>query len=199
MLKECQISGIYEAGCDEAGRGCLAGPVFAAAVVLPEAYNNPLINDSKKLTPRVRDYLRHEIERDALDWAVSWVDNNKIDEINILRASVLAMHQALDKLTSRPEHILVDGNRFYPYQNIPYNCIIKGDAIYASIAAASILAKTWRDEYMMILHKQISHYGWNRNKGYPTAEHRAAIAKYGATSFHRKSFSLFNNQLEYFF
>jgi ribonuclease HII len=199
MLKSFQISGVHEAGCDEAGRGCLAGPVFAAAVVLPEHFKNPILNDSKKLTPRVREYLRQEIEREALAWAVAWIDNHKIDEINILRASILAMHQALDKLTIRPEHILVDGNRFYPYQNVPFNCIVKGDATYASIAAASILAKTWRDEYMLKLHNQASQYGWDKNKGYPTAEHRAAIAKFGISSFHRKSFSLFANQLKFIF
>jgi ribonuclease HII len=197
MLKCYQRSGINEAGCDEAGRGCLAGPVFAAAVVLPENFNEPLLNDSKKLTPRVRDYLQQVIEREALAWAVAWIDNSKIDEINILRASILAMHQALDKLITKPDHILVDGNRFYPYQNIPYSCIIKGDGIYASIAAASVLAKTWRDEYMLKLHDQISHYGWNKNKGYPTAEHRVAIAKYGISTFHRKSFSLYSDMLEY--
>jgi ribonuclease HII len=197
MLKCYQRSGINEAGCDEAGRGCLAGPVFAAAVVLPENFNEPLLNDSKKLTPRVRDYLRQVIEHESLAWAVAWIDNSKIDEINILRASILAMHQALDKLITRPDHILVDGNRFYPYQDIPYSCIIKGDGIFASIAAASVLAKTWRDEYMLTLHDQISHYGWNKNKGYPTAEHRIAIAKYGISTFHRKSFSLYSDKLEY--
>jgi ribonuclease HII len=195
MLKNCQLSGILEAGCDEAGRGCLAGPVFAAAVVLPERFHDPLLNDSKKLTPRVREYLRHKIEREALAWAVAWVDNNKIDEMNILRASILAMHQALDKLNIRPDHILVDGNRFYSYQHIPHHCIIRGDGIYASIAAASVLAKTWRDEYMVKVHEQNSQYGWHKNKGYPTAEHRAAITRYGVSSLHRKRFSPCNKQL----
>jgi ribonuclease HII len=196
LLKKSYLSGIPEAGCDEAGRGCLAGPVFAASVVLPENYNNPLINDSKKLSPRIRENLRHEIEHTAIAWAVAWVDNTRIDEINILRASILAMHLALGKLSIRPEHILVDGNRFIPFQNIPYTCIIRGDEIYSSIAAASILAKTWRDEYMLNLHEKISYYAWDKNKGYPTVEHRAAIAKFGVSSFHRKSFSLFNRQLE---
>lgn len=196
MLKSFHFQGLPEAGCDEAGRGCLAGPVFAAAVILPAQYYNPLLNDSKKLSQRVRDHLRPEIEREALAWAVSWVDNNMIDKINILRASILAMHQALDKLNLRPGHILIDGNRFYPYQDIPYSCIIRGDAIYASIAAASVLAKTWRDEYMCKLHNQLSQYGWNKNKGYPTSEHRDAIAKFGVSHLHRKSFSLFGTQLK---
>jgi ribonuclease HII len=199
MLKSCQRNGIVEAGCDEAGRGCLAGPVFAAAVILPEDYSNPLLNDSKKLSPKVREYLRPIIEKEALAWAVEWVDNEKIDEINILRASILAMHKALDKLTLKPEHILIDGNRFIPYQSIPHSCIVKGDGIYASIAAASVLAKTWRDEYMVNLHIRFSCYGWDKNKGYPTARHRAAIAKYGISSYHRKTFSLFDAQLEYNF
>jgi ribonuclease HII len=199
MLKSCQRNGIIEAGCDEAGRGCLAGPVFAAAVILSEDYANPLLNDSKKLTPKMREYLRPVIEKEALAWAVEWVDNDKIDEINILRASILAMHKALDKLSLKPAHILVDGNRFIPYPSISHSCIIKGDGIYASIAAASVLAKTWRDDYMMKLHKQVSCYGWDRNKGYPTAEHRAAIARYGISPYHRKTFSLFDTQLEYNF
>ncbi|HEX2396373.1 MAG TPA: ribonuclease HII, partial [Bacteroidales bacterium] len=168
MLKSCLVPGIYEAGCDEAGRGCLAGPVFAAAVILPENFYHPELNDSKQLTPEVRDILRVEIEKSALAWAVSWVDNHMIDEINILRASILAMHQALDKLNIWPAHIIVDGNRFYPYKRVPFSCIIKGDETYASIAAASVLAKTWRDEYMNNLHREIDIYSWNTNKGYPT-------------------------------
>jgi ribonuclease HII len=196
VLKNCLLSGIYEAGCDEAGRGCLAGPVFAAAVILPESYRNPVLNDSKQLSAGTRDFLRREIEQVALAWAVAWVDNNKIDEINILRASIMAMHLALDKLALRPEHIIIDGNRFYPYKEIPFQCIIKGDGIYASIAAASVLAKTWRDEYMKNLHNEFSMYSWNTNKGYPTAAHRAAIQKFGITSYHRKSFSLFDEQHE---
>jgi ribonuclease HII len=196
VLKNCLLPGIYEAGCDEAGRGCLAGPVFAAAVILPEQYCNPELNDSKLLTPEVREILRSEIEQVALSWAVAWVDNNKIDEINILRASILAMHQALEKLTIKPSHILVDGNRFYPYQDIPFSCIVKGDGIYASIAAASILAKTWRDHFMMGLHQQMTRYAWDTNKGYPTPEHRSAIQRFGISCYHRKTFSLFDEQQE---
>ena len=157
------------------------------------------MNDSKKLSARIRDKLRPVIEREALAWAVAWLDNEKIDELNILRASILAMHLALDKLTLKPEHILVDGNRFNPYRDIPHSCIVKGDGIYASIAAASVLAKTWRDEYMLSLHDEFSEYRWNKNKGYPTPEHRAAIAKYGISPYHRKSFSLFGNQLKLIF
>lgn len=196
MLKSCLVSGIYEAGCDEAGRGCLAGPVFAAAVILPENFYHPDLNDSKQLTPEIRDVLRAEIEKSALAWAVAWVDNHMIDEINILRASILAMHQALDKLNIGPAHIIVDGNRFYPYKRIPFSCIIKGDEIYASIAAASVLAKTWRDEYMNNLHREIGCYSWDSNKGYPTPEHRAAIELHGISVYHRKTFALLDQQLE---
>jgi ribonuclease HII len=199
LLKSFHIPGVCEAGCDEAGRGCLAGPVFAAAVILPEHFENPLLNDSKKLSPLIRSHLRGVIERESLAWAVAWLDNEKIDELNILRASILAMHQALDKLTMIPEHILVDGNRFYPYRDIPYSCIVKGDGLYASVAAASVLAKTWRDEYMISLHREFCHYGWNKNKGYPTLEHRIAIAEFGISPYHRKSFSLFGNQLKLIF
>ncbi len=196
MLKNCLLPKVYEAGCDEAGRGCLAGPVFAAAVILPQHYQNDILNDSKQLTSQVREILRCEIEKSAVAWAVAWVDNIKIDEINILKASILAMHMALDKLTIVPQHILVDGNRFYSYKRIPHTCVIKGDGIYASIAAASILAKTWRDEFMLNLHNQMDRYSWNTNKGYPTVEHREAIQKFGVSSFHRKSFSLFDAQTE---
>jgi ribonuclease HII len=189
LLKSHLISDIFEAGCDEAGRGCLVGPVYAAAVILPPRYNNRFLNDSKKLTPELRDRLRPEIEHDALAWAVSSVDHEKIDEINILQASIYAMHLALDQLLIRPAHILVDGNRFHPYREIPHTCVIRGDGIYASIAAASVLAKTWRDEYMVSLHRDWPQYGWDRNKGYPTARHRTAIRKYGFSPFHRKSFS----------
>jgi len=199
LLKSFHIRGVREAGCDEAGRGCLAGPVFAAAVILPEHYENPLLDDSKKLNARIRGQLRCVIEDKALAWAVAWLDNDKIDELNILRASILAMHQALDKLSIIPEHILVDGNRFYPYRNIPHSCIVKGDGLYASVAAASVLAKTWRDEYMVSLHKEYDQYGWNKNKGYPTPEHRIAISKFGISPYHRKSFSLFGNQLKIIF
>lgn len=196
MLKSCLIPGIYEAGCDEAGRGCLAGPVFAAAVILPDDYRNPDLNDSKQLSVAMREKLRHEIETAALAWAVTSVDNNRIDEVNILRASIMAMHQALDKLGIRPDHILIDGNRFYAYQKIPHTCVVKGDGIYASIAAASILAKTWRDQYMNELHEKYNFYCWNTNKGYPTGEHREAIVKHGISPYHRKSFSLTDQQLE---
>jgi ribonuclease HII len=192
------LSGIYEAGCDEAGRGCLAGPVFAAAVILPEKYSNPVLNDSKQLSPEIRDVLRCEIEQVALAWAVAWVDNNKIDEINILKASILAIHLALDKLSVPPDHLLIDGNRFYPYKEVPYTCVIKGDGIYASIAAASVLAKTWRDQYMLDLHRQHDVYAWNTNKGYPTQEHREAIQKFGISLFHRKTFSNLDDELEIF-
>jgi len=199
LLKGFLIPGILEAGCDEAGRGCLAGPVFAAAVILPQDYVNAELNDSKKLSSRIRFKLREDIEHKALAWAVAWIDNEKIDEMNILRASILAMHHALEKLKIRPEHILVDGKYFYPYQNIPHHCIIKGDALYASVAAASVLAKTWRDEHMISLHQQFEQYNWDRNKGYPTAQHRYAIRKFGISPFHRKSFSLFGNQLKLIF
>ncbi|MBN1142856.1 MAG: ribonuclease HII [Bacteroidales bacterium] len=196
LLKSFHTPGMPEAGCDEAGRGCLAGPVFAASVILPEDYHHPLLNDSKKLTSRIREKLRTEIEKHAIAWAVAQVDNLKIDELNILRASILAMHQALDQLSVCPAHILVDGNRFFPFRNIPYTCIVKGDGIYASIAAASVLAKTWRDEYMLRLHKEFGCYAWDRNKGYPTVRHREAIARYGISAYHRRSFSLLNQQLE---
>jgi ribonuclease HII len=196
LLKSHLISDIFEAGCDEAGRGCLVGPVYAAAVILPPRYRNRFLNDSKKLTPELRDQLRPEIEDKALAWAVASVDHEKIDEINILQASLYAMHLALDQLLIRPAHILVDGNRFHPYKDIPHTCVIKGDGIYASIAAASVLAKTWRDEYMTALHNKWPQYGWNKNKGYPTLKHRTAIRKYGFSPFHRKSFSCLDEELD---
>lgn len=195
MLKSCFDPFVVEAGCDEAGRGCLAGPVFAAAVILPSDYANPNLNDSKKLNDKTREKLRKDIEKDALDWAVVSVDNEHIDRLNILRSTIMAMHLALDKLIMRPEHILVDGNRFYPYQSIPYHCIVKGDSIYASIAAASVLAKTYRDELMLSLHQDYQYYGWDKNKGYATSTHRFALEKHGISPHHRKSFSLFNKQL----
>lgn len=179
-----------EAGCDEAGRGCLAGPVFAAAVILPPEFSHPLINDSKQLTGRQRDLLRPIIESSALAWAVASVSPGEIDTINILQASILAMHRALDALTIRPTHIIVDGNRFNPYRNIPHNTIIKGDALYANIAAASILAKTHRDEEMTRLAGQYPQYSWHINKGYPTPAHRAAIAAHGPSPHHRLTFRL---------
>jgi ribonuclease HII len=199
LLKSHLISNIFEAGCDEAGRGCLVGPVYAAAVILPPSYSNRFLNDSKKLTPDVRDRLRPEIEHDALAWAVASVDHEKIDEINILEASIYAMHLALNQLLIRPGHILIDGNRFHPYREIPHTCVIRGDGIYASIAAASVLAKTWRDEYMVSLHRDWPQYGWDKNKGYPTARHRTAIRKYGFSPFHRKSFSFLVEELDIIF
>lgn len=190
MLKSHYYSGLVEAGCDEAGRGCLAGSVFAAAVILPEDYVNDALNDSKQLSARQRYALRAEIERDALAWAVGVVTPEEIDEINILNASILAMHRALDQLKVRPEAIIVDGNRFKPYRFIPYTTVVKGDGKYLSIAAASILAKTYRDDYMDRLAEEFPQYGWDGNKGYPTKAHREAIACYGVTPYHRKSFKL---------
>lgn len=190
MLKPHFYEGLIEAGCDEAGRGCLAGSVFAAAVILPEDYVNDALNDSKQLSARQRYALRAEIERDALAWAVGVVTPEEIDEINILNASILAMHRALDQLKVRPEAIIVDGNRFKPYRFIPYTTVVKGDGKYLSIAAASILAKTYRDDYMDRLAEEFPQYGWDGNKGYPTKAHREAIARYGVTPYHRKSFKL---------
>ena len=184
--KEC----IWEAGCDEAGRGCLAGPVFAAAVILPDNFHNELLNDSKQLTEKQRDYLRPIIEQQALAWAVASMDNQEIDQINILNASIAAMHKALDGLSLLPQHIIIDGNRFKAYKNIPHLCIVKGDAKYMSIAAASVLAKTHRDEYMETLDKLFPVYNWKQNKGYPTQEHRDKIKQYGITDYLRKSFNL---------
>lgn len=178
-----------EAGCDEAGRGCLAGPVFAAAVILPSDFKNDVLNDSKKLTEKKRFELRPVIEKEALAWAIGIVDNNEIDKINILNASFLAMHRALDKLKLKPDHIIIDGNRFKKYNDISHLCIIKGDGKYLSIAAASVLAKTYRDDYMNSLHDRFPLYNWDQNKGYPTLVHREAIAKNGLTEFHRKSFN----------
>lgn len=190
MLKSNMNPGLIEAGCDEAGRGCLAGSVFAAAVILPEDYVNDGLNDSKQLSAKRRYELRREIERDALAWAVGVVTPEEIDEINILNASILAMHRALDQLKVRPEAIIVDGNRFKPYRFIPYSTVVKGDGKYLSIAAASILAKTYRDDYMDRLAGEFPQYGWTENKGYPTRAHREAIKKYGPTPYHRKSFRL---------
>lgn len=195
MLKPSFSGQLIEAGCDEAGRGCLAGPVFAAAVILPEGFQNEILNDSKKLKEANRDKLRIIIEKEATAWAVASVDNILIDEINILNASFLAMHLALDKLNTRPELLLIDGNRFKPYKKIPHRCIIKGDGLYMSIAAASILAKTHRDEFMKGLHQQFPQYNWKQNKGYPTKAHRKAIALHGVTPYHRLSFNM-NEQLK---
>lgn len=198
MLLPYLEQGRIEAGCDEAGRGCLAGPVFAAAVILPEGYCNELLNDSKKLTEHRRDQLRAIIERDALAWAVGMVTAEEIDHINILNASFLAMHRAVDALTVRPEHLLIDGNRFKPYHDTPHTCIVKGDGKMMSIAAASILAKTHRDEFMARIHEEFPQYAWNINKGYPTKAHRAAISQYGPSPYHRKSFRLLDTQLSLF-
>lgn len=189
-LPACYLSGVHEAGCDEAGRGCLAGAVYAAAVILPDDFSHPLLNDSKQLTEKQRQSLRPVIESNTIAWAVATVSAQEIDEINILRASILAMHRALDALTARPQHIIVDGNRFSPYADIPHLTIVKGDGKYANIAAASVLAKTHRDETMTLLAEQYPQYGWDVNKGYPTAAHRAAIAQYGPSPLHRISFKL---------
>lgn len=197
-LPRGMMSGVCEAGCDEAGRGCLAGPVFAAAVVLPDDFEHPWLNDSKQLSERRRNELRAVIESSALAWCVAMVDNQEIDGINILNASILAMHKALDGLDVKPRHILVDGNRFKPYHDVPYVTVVKGDGKYGNIAAASILAKTHRDEYMCKLHDEYPQYGWNVNKGYPTVDHRNAIRQYGPTPYHRMSFKLLDNQLTLF-
>jgi ribonuclease HII len=190
MLKSHYSTGTVEAGCDEAGRGCLAGPVFAAAVILPYDYRNSRINDSKKLSARLREILRVEIEREALAWSVASADHTEIDQINILNASILAMHRATDGLAIRPGLLLIDGNRFKPYRNIPHLCIVRGDSFYMSIAAASILAKTHRDDFMSDLSPQYPIYGWACNKGYPTSEHRKAVLQSGLSPFHRRSFIL---------
>ena len=198
MLLPYLEPGRLEAGCDEAGRGCLAGPVFAAAVILPEGYSNDLLNDSKQLSEKRRDSLRPVIERDALAWAVGIVTAEEIDRINILNASFLAMHRAIDALKVRPEFLLIDGNRFKPYSGISHECIVKGDGKMMSIAAASILAKTHRDEYMRTIAAEYPQYGWDGNKGYPTKAHRAAIATYGTTPHHRLTFQLLDPQLSLF-
>lgn len=181
--------GLIEAGCDEAGRGCLAGSVYAAAVIFAPDYHNAELNDSKQLTAKRRYALREVIERDAMAWAVGVVTPEEIDEINILNASILAMHRALDQLTIRPEFVIVDGNRFKPYKQLPHQTIVKGDGKYLSIAAASILAKTYRDDYMHALHQEYPYYGWDHNAGYPTKEHREGILHHGLTPYHRRSFA----------
>lgn len=190
MLKNAYYINKVEAGCDEAGRGCLAGSVFAAAVILPPDYENELLNDSKQLSEKKRYLLRSMIEKDALAWAVGVVTAAEIDKINILNASILAMHRALDALSVRPEAIIVDGNRFKPYNDVPHTTIVKGDGKYLSIAAASILAKTYRDDYMKAIAEEFPQYDWRSNKGYPTKKHRAAIEEYGISPYHRKSFTL---------
>lgn len=190
MLLPYLNAGVIEAGCDEAGRGCLAGAVYAAAVILPPSFCNGELNDSKQLTALQRERLRIVIEREALAWAVGVVSSREIDEINILNASILAMHRAVDGLRIRPERLIVDGNRFKPYGKVPYTTIVKGDGKYMAIAAASVLAKTYRDDYMRRIHQEYSMYGWDRNKGYPTKEHRRAIAEYGISPYHRVTFNL---------
>ncbi len=186
----------YEAGCDEAGRGCLAGPVFAAAVILPVNFENPGLNDSKKMTEKKRYELRDIIEKEALAWAIASIDNHEIDKINIFRASMMAMHKAINQLNISPEHLIIDGHLFLKYAKTPHTCIIKGDGKYCSIAAASVLAKTYRDDYMKKLHKEYNMYNWDKNKGYATAFHRKAIEEHGISPYHRRSFTLKNKQLK---
>lgn len=197
MLSPYLHKDVIEAGCDEAGRGCLAGPVYAAAVILPPDFTNELLNDSKQLTEKQRYALREVVEREALAWAVGVVSADEIDKINILRASILAMHRAVDQLKVRPQHLLIDGNRFNPYPGIPHTTVVKGDGKYMSIAAASILAKTYRDDFMLKIHEEYPQYHWNQNKGYPAPIHREAIRQYGTTPYHRMSFNLLGSpQLE---
>lgn len=193
QLKVSYKKDTIEAGCDEAGRGCLCGPVVAAAVILPNDFKNGILTDSKKLSEKQRDKLRIIIENEALAWAVAYVDHKTIDKINILNASILAMHKAVEKLKIKPEHLIIDGNRFKPYKKIPHKCIVKGDAKYLSIAAASVLAKTHRDEYMQQLDKEFPQYLWKKNKGYPSKQHRKAIREFGITKYHRLSYKLVDN------
>mgnify|MGYP001594591400 CR=1 FL=1 len=195
MLKSYLYHNLIEAGCDEAGRGCLAGPVVAAAVILPKNFRHPILNDSKKLTVNQRNLLREVIIDKAVAWNVAFVDNKEIDLINILRASIKAMHLAIEGLSKKPQFLLIDGNRFFPYKDIRHKTIIKGDGIFFSIAAASVLAKTFRDEFMDEINEEYPEYGWKRNKGYPTAFHRMAIKENGITCYHRKTFSLYETQL----
>lgn len=198
LLNHYNEKPLTEAGCDEAGRGCLAGPVFAAAVILPVDFENELLNDSKKLSEKNRNLLRKIIEKDALCWAVASVSPEKIDEINILNASILAMHRAIAQLNQKPDFLLIDGNRFKEYEDIPHATIIKGDGKYMSIAAASILAKTHRDAHMRKLHNEFPYYGWNHNKGYPTLQHKLAIQAHGSSVYHRKTFrSAIQTRLEF--
>ena len=194
MLTPFYQEELIEAGCDEAGRGCYAGPVYAGAVILPIDFFHPLLNDSKQLSAKQRDALRPVIEKEAIAYAIASVSNAEIDQINILKASFKAMHLAIDKLKAVPQLLLIDGNRFIPYKKIPHQCFVKGDGRFASIAAASILAKTYRDEYMLQLHNEFPHYGWKNNKGYGTAIHRDAIATHGLCKHHRKSFNLLPQQ-----
>ncbi|MCK9208872.1 MAG: ribonuclease HII [Salinivirgaceae bacterium] len=195
MLLPYYLEHVVEAGCDEAGRGCLAGPVFAAAVVLPAGFYHPLLNDSKQMTEKNRLQLKEFILEKAISYAVASYTATEIDQVNILNASIYSMHRALELLIPRPDHIIVDGNRFKDFRNIPYQTVIKGDGKYASIAAASVLAKTFRDGFMEKIHQEYPQYGWNKNKGYPTKDHRTAIKKFGITPYHRKSFRLLDEQL----
>jgi len=199
MLKSYLYNNLIEAGCDEAGRGCLAGPVVAAAVILPKNFKHSVLNDSKKLTSKQRNLLKNEIINLAVAWKVAFVDNEVIDEMNILRASIKAMHIAIEGLKKEPQFLLIDGNRFFPYKSIDYKTIIKGDGKFSPIAAASILAKTFRDEFMEKIHDEFPEYGWDKNKGYPTKYHRDAIMKHGITTYHRKSFNLFDTQKKFDF
>jgi ribonuclease HII len=198
VLEKYYDKNLIEAGCDEAGRGCYAGPVFAAAVILSKDFYHPLLNDSKQVKEKDRNELRFFIEQHATAFAVAMIDNKEIDKINILKASFKAMHNAIDKLQIQPALLLIDGNRFMPYKNIPHHCIIKGDGKFASIAAASILAKTYRDDYMLQLHKKFPKYGWDKNKGYGTLTHRKAIEEFGVCKHHRMSFNILPKQIELF-
>ncbi|MBZ0245889.1 MAG: ribonuclease HII [Cyclobacteriaceae bacterium] len=198
MLKSSYTIDLIEAGCDEVGRGCLAGPVVAAAVILPKNYSHEILNDSKQLNKKERLILTQEIQRDAISWGIAEVSNEEIDKINILNASFKAMHRALDKLTTKPNLLLIDGNRFQPYGDVKFECVIKGDATYLSIAAASVLAKTYRDELMEKLSEEYPGYAWESNVGYPTVEHRDGIRSLGITPYHRRSFQLLPSQLELF-
>ena len=195
-LQSYMKQGVVEAGCDEAGRGCLAGPVFAAAVILPYNFSHELLDDSKKMSEKQRYSLREIIQETAIAWAVASVDHKTIDKINILNASILAMHKAIEKLSVTPEHLIIDGNRFKKFKSITHQCIVKGDGKYFSIAAASVLAKTYRDDFMLNIHNNYPYYCWNSNKGYPTKKHREAIAKNGISPHHRKSFKLLSTQLK---
>jgi len=195
MLKPYYYKNLIEAGCDEAGRGCLAGPVFAAAVILPRNFRHPVLDDSKKLSARQRFLLRDDIMKNAVAWNVASVGNEEIDELNILRASIKAMHLAIEGLKKEPEFLIIDGNRFFPFKKTGFKTIVRGDGIYASIAAASILAKTFRDDFMTKIDREFPDYGWKKNKGYPTPDHRRAIIKHGITQYHRRTFHLFDTQL----
>ena len=195
MLKPYMFHNLIEAGCDEAGRGCLAGPVTAAAVILPKRFRHDVLNDSKKLTPKQRETLKDEIIESAIAWNVAFIGSSEIDELNILRASIKAMHVAIDGLKKKPQFLLIDGNTFFPYKELKHKTIVKGDSLFFSIAAASVLAKVFRDEFMVRLHSEYPQYGWNENKGYATLYHREAILKYGISPYHRRSFTLSDTQL----